>query len=151
MAAHTGTTSDEFSAPVTEWIGNARHPKFNRPYRELVYQPMLKLISFLRANGFKAFIVSDGGIEFMCPWSQAVYGAPPEQVIGSSIKTKFETRGAPVLVRLAEIDSSTRRTASRSAFSNLSIGDQSPPSAIPMATCKSSAELLPICSATPLS
>jgi hypothetical protein len=105
MASHAGNTTDEFAALVTEWIGKTRHPKFNRPYTELVYQPMLELITLLRANGFKTFIVSGGGIEFMRPWSQAVYGVPPEQVIGSSIKTKFEMRdGSPVLVRLPEID-----------------------------------------------
>jgi phosphoserine phosphatase len=105
MASHAGNTTDEFAAIVTEWIGKARHPKFKRPYTELVYQPMLELIAFLRVNGFKTFIVSGGGIEFMRPWSQTIYGVPPEQVIGSSIKTKFEMRnGSPVLVRLPEID-----------------------------------------------
>jgi hypothetical protein len=105
MASHAGNTTDEFAAIVTEWIGKARHPKFKRPYTELVYQPMLELIAFLRVNGFKTFIVSGGGIEFMRPWSQTIYGVPPEQVIGSSIKTKFDMRnGSPVLVRLPEID-----------------------------------------------
>ena len=78
MASHAGNTTDEFAALVTEWIGKTRHPKFNRPYTELVYQPMLELITLLRANGFKTFIVSGGGIEFMRPWSQAVYGVPPK-------------------------------------------------------------------------
>ena len=105
MASHAGNTTDEFAAIVTEWIGKARHPKFKWPYTELVYQPMLELIAFLRVNGFKTFIVSGGGIEFMRPWSQTIYGVPPEQVIGSSIKTKFDMRnGSPVLVRLPEID-----------------------------------------------
>jgi hypothetical protein len=90
---------------VKEWIANAKHPTTHRLYTEMVYQPMLELLAYLRANGFKTFIVSGGGIEFMRPWADAVYGVPPEQVIGSSIKTKFEMRdGAPVLERLPEIN-----------------------------------------------
>jgi uncharacterized lipoprotein YbaY len=89
---------------VKDWLAVAKHPRFNRPYTELVYQPMLELLVYLRANGFKTFIVSGGGIEFMRPWTETVYGIPPEQVIGSSIRTKFELRdGVPVLVRLPEI------------------------------------------------
>ena len=89
----------------TDWIATAKHPKTGRLYTEMVYQPMLELLAYLRANGFKTFIVSGGGIEFMRPWAERVYGIPPEQVIGSSIKTKFEMRdGKPVLVRLPEID-----------------------------------------------
>jgi len=103
-ATHAGMTTDEFSKIVTDWLATARHPRFKRPYTEVVYQPMLELLSYLRANGFKTFIVSGGGIEFMRPWSERVYGVPPEQVVGSSIKTKFEMRdGKPVLVRLPEI------------------------------------------------
>ena len=105
MAAHADMTTDEFSKIVTDWLATARHPKFNRPYTELVYQPMLELLAYLRANGFKTFIVSGGGIEFMRPWTERVYGVPPEQVVGSSIKTKFEMRdGKAVLFRLPEIN-----------------------------------------------
>jgi phosphoglycolate phosphatase-like HAD superfamily hydrolase len=105
MASHAGMTTTEFERIVGDWLMTARHPRFKRPYTELVYQPMLELLNYLRANGFKTFIVSGGGIEFMRPWTQAVYGIPPEQVIGSSIKVQFEPRdGEPVLVRLPEID-----------------------------------------------
>ena len=104
MASHAGMTTDEFEQIVTDWLATARHPKFKRPYTDLVFQPMLELLAYLRANGFKTFIVSGGGIEFMRPFTEKVYGIPPEQVIGSSIKTKFELRdGNPVLVRLPEI------------------------------------------------
>jgi hypothetical protein len=86
-------------------LASARHPRFNRPYTELVYQPMLELLAYLRANGFKTFIVSGGGVEFMRPWTERVYGIPPEQVIGSSIKTKFQMRdGSPELFRLPEVN-----------------------------------------------
>jgi hypothetical protein len=102
---HAGMTSEEFEKLVSDWLKTARHPKFNQPYTECVYQPMVELLAFLRAGGFKTFIVSGGGIEFMRPWSGQVYGVPPEQVIGSSIKTRFEMRhGRPVLFRLPEIN-----------------------------------------------
>jgi len=105
MATHAGTTTEEFEKIVTDWIATAKHPKTGRLYTEMVYQPMLELLAYLRANGFKTFIVSGGGIEFMRPWTERVYGIPPEQVVGSSIKTKFEIRdGKPVLVRLPEVD-----------------------------------------------
>lgn len=105
MASHAGMTTDEFARIVKDWLATARHPKFNRPYTELVYQPMIELLAYLRANGFKTFIVSGGGVEFMRPWSEQVYGVPPEQVVGSSIKTKFQMRGGiPVLFRLPEIN-----------------------------------------------
>ena len=105
MATHAGMTTDEFSKIVSDWIATAKHPKTGRPYTEMVYQPMLELLAYLRANGFKTFIVSGGGIEFMRPWTERVYGIPPEQVVGSSIKTKFEMRdGKPVLVRLPELN-----------------------------------------------
>ncbi|MFZ0467981.1 MAG: HAD family hydrolase [Thiogranum sp.] len=105
MASHAGMTTTEFEQIVLEWLKGARHPLFKRPYTELVYQPMLELLDYLRANGFKTFIVSGGGIEFMRPWVEAVYGIPPEQVVGSSIKVRFELRdGEPVLVRLPEVD-----------------------------------------------
>lgn len=105
MVTHAGMTSNEFAKIVTDWLATARHPRFNRPYTELVYQPMLELLAYLRANGFKTFIVSGGGVEFMRPWTERVYGVPPEQVVGSSIKTKFEMRdGRPELFRLPEIN-----------------------------------------------
>ncbi len=105
MASHAGNTTEEFARIVSDWISQARHPRFKRLYIECVFQPMLEVLSYLRANGFKTYIVSGGGIEFMRPWTEGVYGIPPEQVIGSSIKTKFEIRdGKPVLVRLPEID-----------------------------------------------
>ncbi len=105
MASHAGNTTEEFAQTVKEWIATARHPKIGRLYTEMVYQPMLELLAYLRANGFKTYIVSGGGIEFMRPWTEKVYGIPPEQVIGSSIRTKFEVRdGKPLLLRLPEID-----------------------------------------------
>jgi phosphoserine phosphatase len=101
MATHAGMTTGEFEQIVKDWIATAKHPKTGQLYTEMVYQPMLELLAYLRANGFKNFIVSGGGIEFMRPWTEQVYGIPPEQVVGSSIKTKFEMRnGKPVLVRL---------------------------------------------------
>jgi phosphoglycolate phosphatase-like HAD superfamily hydrolase len=105
MATHAGMTTAQFETVVGDWISTARHPMTKRFYTEMVYQPMLELLAYLRANGFKTFIVSGGGIEFMRPWAETVYGIPPEQVIGSSIKVKYEMRdGEPVLVRLPEID-----------------------------------------------
>ena len=104
-ATHAGMTTAEFEAVATDWIATAKHPTTGRPYTEMVYQPMLELLDYLRANGFKTFIVSGGGIEFMRPWTESIYGIPPEQVVGSSIKTKFEMHdGQPVLMRLPEID-----------------------------------------------
>jgi phosphoserine phosphatase len=103
MATHTGMTTMEFDQIVKDWIATAKHPKTSKLYTDMVYQPMLELLAYLRANGFKTFIVSGGGIDFMRPWAEGVYGIPPEQVIGSSVKTKFEMRDRkPVLVRLAE-------------------------------------------------
>jgi hypothetical protein len=104
MATHAGITTGEFQKIVTDWLASARDPKFKRPYTELV-QPMIELLAYLRANGFKTFIVSSGGVEFIRPWAERVYGVPPEQVIGSSIKTKFQMRdGRPELFRLAEVN-----------------------------------------------
>jgi haloacid dehalogenase-like hydrolase len=104
-ATHAGMTTDEFLNIVAVWLTSARHPRFKRPYVELVYQPMLELLAYLRANNFKTFIVSGGGIEFMRPWTERAYGVPPEQVVGSSIKTRFEMRdGRPILFRLPEVD-----------------------------------------------
>jgi phosphoglycolate phosphatase-like HAD superfamily hydrolase len=105
LATHTGMTVNEFQTIVLDWIAAARHPRFKRPYTELAYLPMIELLAYLRANAFKTFIVSGGGIEFMRPWTERVYGIPPEQVVGSSIKTKFQMRdGRPELFRLAELN-----------------------------------------------
>lgn len=105
MATHAGVTTEAYAKTVADWIASARHPRFQRPYTELVYQPMLELLALLRANGFKTYIVSGGGIEFMRVWTDRVYGVPPEQVIGSSIVTRFEIEnGEPVLVREDKID-----------------------------------------------
>ena len=105
MATHAGMTTAEFEKIVNDWFATAKHPVSGRPYTEMVYQPMLELLTYLRANGFKTFIVSGGGIEFMRTFAEQTYGIPPEQVIGSSIKTKFELRdGKPVLVRLPELN-----------------------------------------------
>jgi hypothetical protein len=105
MATHAGMSTEEFEQTVKDWVATARHPKTKRLYTEMVYQPMRELMAHLRANGFKTYIVSGGGIEFMRPWTEKVYGIPPEQVIGSTIQTKFELRdGQPVLMRLPEID-----------------------------------------------
>jgi phosphoglycolate phosphatase-like HAD superfamily hydrolase len=105
-ATHAGMTTDEFSAVVADWIAIARHPRFDRPYTELVYQPMLELLAYLRENGFKTFIVSGGGVEFMRVFAERVYGIPPEQVVGSSGVVKLETRpnGEPVLVKEAKVE-----------------------------------------------
>ena len=105
MATHAGMTTVEFEEIVRKWITTAKHPKFKKLYTELVYQPMLELLTYLRANEFKTYIVSGGGIEFMRPWTEQVYGIPPEQVVGSSIKTKLEfVDGNPVLIRQAQLD-----------------------------------------------
>ena len=91
-ATHSGMTTDEFSATVDRWIRTARHPKTQRLYTEMVYQPMLEVLAYLRANGFRTFIVSGGGVEFMRPWTEQAYGIPPEQVVGSSGVVKFEMK-----------------------------------------------------------
>jgi len=105
MATHAGMTTEEFERIVKDWISTAKHPTTRWLYTDMVYQPMLEVLACLRANGFKTFVVSGGGIEFMRPWAERVYGIPPEQVVGSSIKTKFEARdGKPVLVRLPELN-----------------------------------------------
>jgi hypothetical protein len=102
---HTGMTNDEFQQIVRDWIATAKHPITGRFYTEMVYQPMLELVAYLRAKGFKTFIVSGGGIEFMRAWTEKVYGIPPENVVGSSAKVRFELRdGKPVLMRLPEVD-----------------------------------------------
>ena len=104
-ASHVGNTTEEFEAAVTDWIATALHPTTRRKYTEMVYQPMLEVLTYLRANGYKTFIVSGGGVEFMRPWVEGAYGIPPEQVVGSRAKVKYEVRdGTPVLLRLPEID-----------------------------------------------
>lgn len=105
-ATHAGMTTEAFSQAVLDWAATARHPRFNRPYTELVYQPMLELLEYLRDNGFKTFIVSGGGIEFMRPWTERVYGIPPEQVVGSSGVTKFVqgADGKSALMKEAKIE-----------------------------------------------
>jgi phosphoglycolate phosphatase-like HAD superfamily hydrolase len=105
VAAHGGATTEEYAQTVRDWLATARHPKFQRPYTELVYQPMLELLAYLRANGFKTYIVSGSGAEFLRPWTEKVYGIPPEQVVGSTIQVQYEVRdGKPALVRLPTID-----------------------------------------------
>jgi hypothetical protein len=105
MATHAGNTVSEFEQIVKNWLATAKHPRFDKPYNELVYQPMLELLDYLRENDFKTFIVSGGGIEFMRPWVEEVYGIPKDQVIGSSIKTKYDYNdGNPIIKRLPELN-----------------------------------------------
>jgi phosphoglycolate phosphatase-like HAD superfamily hydrolase len=106
VATHSGMSTDAFTAVVLDWTAIARHPKYGRPYTELVYQPMLELLAYLRANGFKTFIVSGGGIEFMRPWTEKVYGIPPEQVVGSSGVTEFhmDANGRTELLKLPKVE-----------------------------------------------
>nr|WP_010131514.1 HAD family hydrolase [Microbulbifer agarilyticus] len=104
-ATHADMTADEFSDNVSQWLKTARHPKSNRPYNEMVYQPMLELLDYLRANGFKTFIVSGGGIDFLRVFAEQTYGIPPEQVVGSSLKAEYEVRdGKPEILKRAEIN-----------------------------------------------
>jgi hypothetical protein len=105
MSTHAGNTTEEFEGTVKEWLSTTKHPRFNKPFTELVYQPMLELIVYLEDNNFKTFIVSGGGIEFMRPWVEEIYGIPRDQVIGSSIKTVFDyNNGSPIIKRLPKID-----------------------------------------------
>lgn len=105
MATHAGMTTEEFEKSVTDWLATAKHPKTGKPFTEMVYQPMLEVLAYLRANNFKTFIVSGGGIEFMRPWTEKVYGIPPEQVVGSSGGLKYELRdGVPVIVKTPELN-----------------------------------------------
>lgn len=105
MTTHAGMTNAQFEEIVEKWLANVRHPKFNVPYTELIYQPMVELLEYLRANDFKTFIVSGGGVEFMRPWTQKAYGIPPYQVIGSSIKLKYELKDAkPILMRMPDVN-----------------------------------------------
>ena len=104
-ATHAGITTDEFAVTVKMWALRAKHPRFQRLYTEVVYQPMVELLGYLRANGFKTFIVSGGGVEFMRVWTEAAYGIPPEQVIGSSGVTTFELRpDGPVLLKEPKVE-----------------------------------------------
>ena len=104
MATHAGMTTEEFDKIVTQWIDTAKHPVSKKPFTSMVYQPMLEVLAYLRANGFKTFIVSGGGVEFMRPWAEKVYGIPPEQIVGSSGGLQYEYRGGhPVIVKLAEL------------------------------------------------
>jgi len=106
LATHTGMTTDEFTKTVADWIATAQHPRFKRPYTEVVYQPMVELLEHLRASGFKTYIVSGGTVEFMRPWTERVYGIPPEQVIGTSFVTTYKlgNDGKPLLFRQPQID-----------------------------------------------
>jgi hypothetical protein len=105
MATHSGMTAAEFEQEVSSWLATTKQSKFKRPYTELIYQPQLELLAYLRANGFKTFIVSGGGIQFMRPFSEEAYGIPPEQVVGSSVVAEFQVKdGKPVLVRMPKID-----------------------------------------------
>ena len=104
-ATHAGMSTTDYSKIVSDWLSTAVHPTHTRPYTEMVYQPMLEVLSYFKKHGFKNYIVSGGGVEFMRPWSERIYGIPPEQVIGSSIKTKLVSRnGIPELIRLPEIN-----------------------------------------------
>ena len=104
-ATHSGMTVDEFHAIVREWMRTARHPRYHRPYNQCIYQPMHELLAYLRANGFKTFIVSGGGVEFMRPWVEPAYGIPPEQVVGSSGVVKFEVKdGKPLLMKQSKVE-----------------------------------------------
>ena len=104
-ATHAGMTTDQFSKTVTDWLATAKNPKTGKRYADMIYQPMVELLAYLRENGYKTFIVSGGGIEFMRPWTEKAYGIPPEQVVGSSLHLKYEYRdGKPVLLKLPELD-----------------------------------------------
>jgi len=105
FASHARITTDEFDKSVKEWMATATHPKTGKHYNEMVYQPMIELLNYLRANGYKPFIVSGGGIDFMRVWAEQAYGIPPYQVVGSSVETRYDTTGAqPVLIKLAELN-----------------------------------------------
>jgi phosphoglycolate phosphatase-like HAD superfamily hydrolase len=105
MATHAGMTSEEFEKIVNDWIATAKHPTTGKHFTGVVYQSMIELLAYLRDNGFKTFIVSGGGMEFIRPWAERVYGVPPEQVVGSSIKTKYEVRdGKPAIIRLPDLN-----------------------------------------------
>ena len=140
MATHAGMTTEEFDADRPGLDRHGEASEIKRPYTEMVYQPMLELLAYLRANGFKTFIVSGGGVEFMRPWTEKLYGIPPEQVVGSSGKMKFEMRdGKPVLVKAAGGRVHRRQgPASPSASNSTSAAGRSRRSATPTATCRCS-------------
>ena len=105
MATHSGMSGEEFKEEVSAWLATAKHPRFNQPYNALIYQPMLELLEYLRANEFKTFIVSGGGVDFMRVWTEDAYGIPPYQVVGSTIKTEFDYNNGQALIRkVAKLD-----------------------------------------------
>ena len=137
VSTHQGMTSEEFDRIARDWFASARHPRFNRPYTDLGYLPMVEVLGYLRANGFKTYIVSGGGIEFIRVIAEPMYGIPPEQVIGSSGKLKFELRdGVPAIFRLPELEFFDDKGTSRSPSRSSSAGGRSPRSATPTATCR---------------
>ncbi len=137
VATHAGMITDEFERIVNQWFASATHPRFNRPYTEMAYHPMVEVLGHLRAHGFKTYIVSGGGIEFMRVIAEQLYGIPPEQVIGSSGKLSYELRnGVPVIVRLPELDFFDDKEGKPAAIQKFIGRGRSPPSATPMATCK---------------
>ena len=137
MATHAGMTTDAFETIVKDWVATAKHPATGRLYTEMVYQPMLELLGHLRANGFKTFIVSGGGVEFMRAFAEKVYGIPPEQVVGSSGVTTFEMRqGTPVLVKEPKVEFVDDKTGKPSASTGSSAAVRSSPSATRTATSR---------------
>jgi phosphoglycolate phosphatase-like HAD superfamily hydrolase len=137
MATHAGMTVEEFEKSVTHWVSTAKHPTTGRLYTEMVFQPMLEVLTYLRANGYKTFIVSGGGIDFMRPWAERVYGIPPEQVVGSSIKANYEVRdGKPVLIKVPELNFVDDKGANRSASTSTLAAARSSPSVIPTVTSR---------------
>jgi hypothetical protein len=130
-ATHAGNTTEEFETIVRDWMNTARHPTTERLYTEMVYQPMLELLTYLRAKGFKTFIVSGGGVEFIRPWAERIYGVPPEQVVGSRQRSPTRiARDGPCSSAYQKPTSSTTAQGNRSAFTRRSAGVRSPPSAI---------------------
>jgi phosphoglycolate phosphatase-like HAD superfamily hydrolase len=105
MTTHAGMTTEAFEQIVKQWMATATHPVTKKHYNEMIYQPMVELLDYLRANGYKTFIVSGGGVDFMRPWVEQAYGIPPDQVVGSSGKVKYDTAdGHAVLIKLPEIN-----------------------------------------------
>jgi hypothetical protein len=138
-ASHAGMSTAEFEKSVTGWFKTAKHPRFKRPYTELAYQPMLELLQYLRANDFKTYIVSGGSVEFMRPMTQKVYGIPPEHVVGSTIKVKYDIKdGKPVLMRLPEIDFIDDKTGKPVGINSSSASARSQPLVMPTATARCS-------------
>ena len=137
-ATHAGMTTEEFAEDLSDWLATARDPRFKRPYTELVYQPMLELLAYLRASGFKTFIVSGGGIEFMRPWTEKIYGDPSgagRRLVDQDKVSRCATAGRRCSA-CRKSTSSTTRPASPSASTSISAGGRSPPSATPMAISK---------------